>query len=115
MFNPKKIYRQKRRQYKRKGKCLRCGKCCQVRPLLKGLPLLLKIILFITRPQLLYGWITNDKCPHLDYISIDDKYHNETAAICKIYPNRPWFCKGFPCEPNDLCTKDCGFYFKRRK
>lgn len=111
----KKEYRMKRHLYKRKGSCRRCGRCCQVRYLLKGSPFLFKIILFIIQPKLLYGWITKDKCPYLDYISIDDKHYNDTAFICKIYPNRPWFCKGFPGEPGDLIDNKCGFRFKERK
>lgn len=104
----KKFYRQKRHLYNRKGSCKQCGKCCNVRYLIKGNPLWLKMLLFIMKPRLLYGWIVNDNCPNLFW-------DNQNKAVCRIYPNRPFFCKAFPAEPDDLVSSECGFYFKKRK
>jgi len=104
----KNIYRQKRRLYKRKGACHRCGKCCNVRYLVKGTPLWLKLFLFVLKPRLLYGWIINDNCPNLFFDS-------KGKAACKIYSKRPNFCKAFPAEPNDIVSSECGFRFKERK
>jgi len=76
--------------------CKRCGNCCKADTLLKDLNpedlrsfkmmLLLKGIPFTNKPR----------CPFLDF--------KVGMAICKIYNDRPWFCKEHLCEraKNDI-------------
>lgn len=96
--------KKQKENYIRKGKCKRCGKCCQWRYLIKDVPLKIKIILVLLNPI----FLIKSKCPHLGF----DK---NGKAYCKIYDHRPWFCRAFPAEPADLVDKDCGYYFEKEK
>ncbi|MEE8429888.1 MAG: YkgJ family cysteine cluster protein [Candidatus Desulfatibia sp.] len=85
--------------------CLRCGRCCKE----IGIPwseldhnhaadcLRMENDVFLEA----YGFIVNEHsgeiehpepgvtpCPFLKY--------NQENAVCKIYPVRPWICKGYP-------------------
>ena len=94
------------KDYKRKGKCLRCGRCCNFRYLFNDLPFAIKFIFFLSNPKSLYLLIAGKDCPHLIRMG--------GYSMCKIYKNRPWFCKAYPETPSDL-IKDCGFRFKKIK
>ena len=91
--------------------CQRCGRCCKE----IGIPwseldyrdaadcLRMDIDIFLEK----YGFIVNGHsgeiehpepgvtpCPFLKY--------NQEGAVCKIYPARPWICKGYP-GPGTSC------------
>ena len=85
---------------KRIGQCKRCGRCCQVKTLWKGLNRKTKIFLCILRPKLIF---TKGRCDHL-------KFENGMAK-CEIYDKRPLFCRLFPDEPADLVDDRCGYKF----
>jgi len=87
----------------RVGKCKKCGKCCQVRYLMRGMPLQMKLILCVMKPLLIWGWITNGKCHFLK--KTDDGWK------CQQYDKRPYFCREFPANENDLVDKGCGYKF----
>lgn len=94
------------KDHKRKGKCLRCGRCCNFKYLFNGLPIKIKFLLFLFNPKSLFLLISGRDCPNL--IKMGD------ISMCRIYKNRPWFCKAYPKTPRDL-IKNCGFRFKRIK
>lgn len=93
---------------RRKGFCKRCGRCCKTRLLMKGMPLKMKLIMFLFAPRLIWRYVTGGGCQFLTF----DK---DGKARCKIYDRRPWFCREFPSEPKDLIDKDCGYYFKEEE
>ena len=93
--------------------CHRCGKCCkeigiawsELDPLLVAAHLNMAPQEFLN----LYGFFVNEytgeiepselgvtPCPFL-------KYDRENA-VCRIYPVRPWICKGYP-GPGILCRR----------
>jgi len=75
--------------------CQRCGRCCQVKTLLKDSnwnvkeKIMFRIILFLR-----YGFkgfrLSKVKCPHL-------RFRNRNA-YCAIYDKRPSFCREYFCE-----------------
>lgn len=69
--------------------CRRCGKCCQSQTLLELCTEeeknLFKLIYKIMGKD-----INNTPCPHLEF--------RMGIAICKIYKDRPQFCRDFYCE-----------------
>ena len=69
--------------------CKRCGDCCKSGTLLKQCSEkekeLFKILYLMAGED-----IRNKKCPFLDF--------KLGMAICKIYENRPWFCREHFCE-----------------
>ena len=87
-------------KWKRIGKCKRCGKCCSLVTLGEtGHP-----IFDLIREQILKEQ-PNHKCPHLQML-------RDGTTRCKIYKNRPPFCKAFPADPEDIINiPDCGFSF----
>jgi len=98
-------YKKKRKYYRRKGKCLRCGKCCNFRYLFNDISWKSKIVIFVFHPKTLFIWIFKKDCPNL--IKMGER------SLCIIYKKRPWFCKAFPATPEDLIYK-CGYNFKWR-
>jgi len=70
-------------------KCQRCGDCCQSGTLLKQCSKEEKKIF-----KLLYAMLGEDInkkiCPYLDF--------KMGLAICKIYDERPQFCKDYFCD-----------------
>jgi hypothetical protein len=82
-----------------------CGRCCNLRNLLRLVPWKIKIIFFILKPKSFYLWATNKSCDNL--IKIGNK------SICFIYNKRPWFCKAYPSIPEDIIYR-CGYHFKWR-
>jgi len=73
----------------RKGKCKRCGQCCQFLDTTTG---------------------KMKPCKHLEF--------REGIAFCKIHENKPQCCKNFPPTPEVFKhktfskeIKNCGFYF----
>jgi len=69
--------------------CKRCGNCCQSGTLLKQCSEEEKKA-FKMLYSLLGGNIKKTVCPHLDF--------KLGIAICKIYKDRPWFCREHFCE-----------------
>jgi Fe-S-cluster containining protein len=69
--------------------CLRCGDCCSSKTLLKQCNEE-EIMLFKLIYKLQGADINNTPCPHLDF--------KLGMAVCKIYNDRPWFCKEHYCE-----------------
>jgi len=70
-------------------KCLRCGNCCSSETLLEYCNEEEKTV-FKMIYALIGKDINNTKCPHLDF--------KLGMAICKIYNNRPLFCKKYFCK-----------------
>lgn len=60
----------------------------------------------MTKDPVLRDMAEGFACPHLTIVN--------GVATCKIYANRPPFCKDFPAEPADLCSSDCGFVFVKK-
>ena len=90
--------------FERQGHCKRCGRCCQLKTITKGMSLKFKFIFILINPILIF----KSKCPYLGF----DK---QSKAFCKIYDHRPWFCRLYPAEPNDLIDEKCGYYFLKKK
>lgn len=74
------------------GGCKRCGNCCKA-----------DTLLFDLFNKEIPDSLKDFKCPYL--------FYNNKIAYCNQYKNRPFFCRDYPVEPNDL-IKDCGFNFK---
>jgi Fe-S-cluster containining protein len=93
--------------------CQRCGNCCkkigipwsELDPRLAADYLNIKISDFLDQ----YGFMVNEysgeienteynaaPCPFLKY--------DRNNAVCKIYPVRPWICKGYP-GPGTSCIE----------
>lgn len=80
---------------RRIGQCNRCGDCCTIVGLTSGNPAL----------SMLAGLLdeSDSRCPHLVI--------ENGKATCRIYGNRPVFCKAFPAELMDICSQHCGYLF----
>lgn len=92
----------------KKGKCKRCGKCCQEKFLLETLPFMAKMILTI------YARITCGIKLKLDEIVCPFLRWEKDQAVCNVYKNRPYFCRIYPENPLDR-VEGCGFYFVERR
>ena len=69
--------------------CRRCGDCCQSGTLLNQCTEEEKEVFKIL--YIMMGEdINNKKCPYLDF--------KIGLAICKIYKDRPWFCREHFCD-----------------
>ena len=69
-------------------KCLRCGKCCGTKGIMKQSNFIEKIVYrFIIFSKIGFR---NPKCPHLRFRSRN--------AYCAIYEKRPDFCREYYCE-----------------
>jgi Fe-S-cluster containining protein len=91
--------------------CQRCGKCCKE----IGIPwseLDVHLVAAHLHMELddfldLYGFQGNEHSDEIEPMVLGVtpcpflKYDKE-KAICKIYPVRPWVCKGYP-GPNIIC------------
>lgn len=85
--------------------CKRCGKCCkkigipwtELDPRLVADYLNISLYDFID----LYGFVMNESSGEIEPAEYNAapcpflKYGKENA-VCKIYPVRPWICKGYP-------------------
>ncbi len=69
--------------------CKRCGDCCQSSTLLNQCSKA-EVMLFKMIYKLMGEDINSKKCPYLDF--------KIGLAICKIYKNRPGFCKKHYCN-----------------
>ena len=69
--------------------CKRCGDCCQSGTLLKQSTKAEKL-LFRFIYKLMGEDINSKACPHLEFVM--------GLAVCKIYENRPQFCRDYFCN-----------------
>lgn len=85
--------------------CQRCGKCCKEIgiPWTELDPHLVADYLKIDRYNFidLCGFIVNEysgeiEHPELSVTPCPFLKYNKENAVCKIYPVRPWICKGYP-------------------
>lgn len=86
----------------RTGNCLQCGRCCQTKFLLKGIPFQVKIVLNIIAFLKGKRIRATDKCCFLAF--------EKGKAYCRNYAGRPDFCRAYPVEPGDL-IENCGYSF----
>jgi Fe-S-cluster containining protein len=92
--------------------CKRCGHCCktigipwsELDPLLAADYLDMNIEDFMN----VYGFVRNEYSGKIEHTELNAapcpflKYVME-SAFCKIYPVRPWICKGYP-GPGTSCV-----------
>lgn len=98
---------------KRKGKCLKCGKCCEA------------ITIFTSKKLLKLVWLRklliSFSLKHYYYIGLDEDgdmifecmYFKDKK--CKKYKMRPLTCSQYPTEETftrNLLIDGCGFYFE---
>jgi len=88
---------------KRVGSCKRCGRCCQGKALLPSCTEAEKELLKEVAGEGALDKLKEHKCKHL--------WYKKRIARCKIYENRPPFCKAYPNVEGDL-IEGCGFSFK---
>ena len=92
------------KKYIRVGSCNRCGKCCKADHLLEACTDQEKRILRnLARDKKIEQKLAGFRCKHV--------WFKKRKARCKIYENRPEFCKYFPTGPDDIVA-ECGFKFK---
>ena len=91
--------------------CRRCGKCCkkigipwtELDPYLAADYLHMDLTDFMSA----YGYVINAYSGEIEPVEYNAapcpflKYDRENA-VCKIYPVRPWICKGYP-GPGNTC------------
>jgi len=92
----------KLRGVKRVGKCLNCGKCCE-----------LGMIFLVKRKR--NGEITSVKLKGNEN-TVCREYNKKTHK-CKVYNKRQWICTLFPMLPEHLkyVKKTCGYKFVKIK
>lgn len=92
--------------------CQRCGRCCkdigipwsELDPRQVADYLNMEIGEFLD----LYGFIVNEYSAEIEHTELSAtpcpflKYQKK-RAVCKIYPVRPWICKGYP-GPGISCS-----------
>ncbi|RLG81243.1 MAG: hypothetical protein DRO40_10000 [Thermoprotei archaeon] len=92
----------------RKGECKRCGKCCRVKYLFKSMSkedkLFLKRHGFWLHQAIKRMAVEDKACPFLEY--------RNGVAYCKIYEERPRWCREYPSHPDEL-IEGCGYYFEK--
>lgn len=74
-------------------KCLRCGECCQAKTIYSQCDEEEKnFVEMIIKPYYKSQGMDFEtaKCPNLEY--------RLGLAVCKIYENRPWFCREHFCK-----------------
>ena len=88
----------------RQGKCNRCGSCCKFSTLYNQSSFLTRLFLRkkIGKKKIKEMLEKDFACPYLTFIN--------NKATCKIYHQRPQFCREYPATKDDL-IKNCGFKF----
>ena len=88
----------------RKGKCLNCGRCCSYDKLWQSLSFKHKLFIFLIKGFRVFK-IKNFRCQNV--ILKNGKW------FCRIYSNRPQFCRDYPASTFDLIDNSCGFKFEK--
>lgn len=114
------VYRFVKTEYVRKGKCNRCGRCCQL--LAMEMPARVARRDWLVR--LVSKWhsaVLNFELQGRDdrWLVYRCRYYYETdgKACCRIYPFRHRLCRFYPSEKlygHPKLNPDCGFRFERR-
>ena len=93
-----------KKTFERVGSCNRCGRCCKADHLLDACTEKEKRLLRnLSHNKQIDKDLKGFRCKHV--------WFKKRKARCKIYENRPEFCRLFPTGPDDIVA-GCGFAFK---